>query len=112
VDQSTQSVLVKAPVDAAAERLRSLQLVRARITWNTQSGITVPVVAVNRISGQFFAFVAAQQDGKLVARQEPVEVGEVVGNDYAVLSGLHAGDRVVVSGGQNLTDGMSVRIVE
>ena len=110
VDTSTQSVLAKAPVDEAADKLRSQQLVRARITWSTQAGITIPVVAVSRVSGQFFAFVADKKDGKEVARQIPLTLGEISGNDYTVLSGLKAGDEVIVSGGQNLADGMPIKI--
>jgi RND family efflux transporter MFP subunit len=110
IDPSTQSVLAKAPADQAADALRSMQLVRARITWNTRPGITVPVVAVSRVSGQFFAFVAEQKDGKSVAHQVPVQLGEITGNDYLVLSGLKAGDQVVVSGGQSLADGVPVKI--
>jgi len=110
VDTSSQSVLAKAPVEQAADKLRSQQLVRARITWNTQPGITIPVVAVNRVSGQFFAFVAVQKDGKDVASQLPLTLGDISGNDYTVLSGLKPGDQVVVSGGQNLADGMAIKI--
>jgi len=110
IDPATQAVLVKAPADQAESVLRSMQLVRARIIWSTHPGITVPVVAVTRISGQFFAFVAQPQDGKAVARQVPLELGSITGNDYTVLSGLKAGDEVVVSGGQNLADGMPVKI--
>jgi len=110
VDTATQSVLAKAPVDQAADRLRSQQLVRARITWSTQSGITIPVVAVSRVSGQFFAFVAEQKDGKEVARQLPLTLGEISGNNYRVISGLKPGDEVIVSGGQNLADGMPIKI--
>jgi RND family efflux transporter MFP subunit len=110
VDQGTQSVLVKAPADQAADRLRSLQLVRARLTWSTHPGLTIPVIAVTRVSGQFFAFVAEQQDGKTVARQRPLELGEITGNDYAVLSGLKPGDLVVVVGGQSLVDGAPLKI--
>lgn len=110
VDTATQSVLAKAPVDQGADRLRSQQLVRARITWSTQAGITIPVVAVARVSGQFFAFVAEQKDGHDVARQIPLTLGEISGNDYTVLSGLKPGDQVIVSGGQNLADGMAVKI--
>jgi RND family efflux transporter MFP subunit len=110
VDTGTQSVLVKAPADQAEDVLRSMQLVRARITWSTHSGVTVPVVAVSRVSGQFFAFVAEQQDGKAVARQVPLQLGEITGNDYVVLSGLKAGDQVIVSGGQSLADGVPIKI--
>jgi len=110
MDTASQSVLAKAPVDQAADRLRAQQLVRARITWSTQPGITIPVVAVARVSGQFFAFVAEQKDGKDVARQIPLTLGEISGNDYTVLSGLKPGDQVIVSGGQNLADGMPIKI--
>ena len=110
VDTATQSVLAKAPVDQAADKLRSQQLVRARITWSTQPGITIPVVAVARVSGQFFAFVAENKDGKDVAHQIPLTLGEISGNEYTVLSGLKPGDQIIVSGGQNLADGMAIKI--
>ena len=110
VETGTQSILVKAPANQAADALRSMQLVRARVLWSTHAGIAVPVIAVSRVSGQFFAFVAEQDNGKLVAHQRPLQLGEITGNDYAVLSGLKAGDQVVVSGGQNLADGMAVKI--
>ena len=87
-----------------------MQMVRASVLWSTHAGIAVPVIAVSRVSGQFFAFVAEQDNGKLVAHQRPLQLGEITGNDYAVLSGLKAGDQVVVSGGQNLADGMAVKI--
>ena len=70
----------------------------------------MPVIAVSRISGQFFAFVAEQDNGKLVAHQRPLQLGEITGNDYVVLSGLKTGDQVVDVGGQNLADGEAVRI--
>lgn len=46
--------------------------------------------------------------GATVARQRPIAVGEVVGNDYTVLAGLKAGDRIVASGVQKLADGMPI----
>jgi multidrug efflux pump subunit AcrA (membrane-fusion protein) len=110
IDPSVQALLVKAPADKAAGTLRAMQLVRARIGWSTHPGITIPVVAVTRVSGQFFAFVAEQQDGKLVAHQRPLQLGPISGNDYTVISGLKAGDKVVTSGGQNLTDGAAIRV--
>jgi RND family efflux transporter MFP subunit len=110
VESGTQSILAKAPADKAADVLRAMQLVRARIVWSTHTGLTIPVIAVSRISGQFFAFVAEQDNGKTVARQRPLELGEIIGNDYAVLSGLKPGEKIVVAGGQNLVDGMPIQI--
>jgi multidrug efflux pump subunit AcrA (membrane-fusion protein) len=48
-------------------------------------------------------------NGSPVARQRPIEVGELVGNDYVVLSGLSAGEQVIVSGIQKIGDGAPVK---
>ena len=76
--------------------------------WGTREGPLVPVLAVSRVSGLYFAFVAEGKDGALVAKQRPIKVGEIVGNDYAVLEGIKPGDRVIVSGTQFLRDGAPV----
>jgi RND family efflux transporter MFP subunit len=108
VDSTTQSVLVKAGIEASGGDLRSSQFVRARVIWKAEPGLLIPVTAVSRVSGQYFAYVAETKDKGLVARQRPVRLGPIVGNDYVVLDGLKPGDRLIVSGAQNLVDGMSV----
>jgi RND family efflux transporter MFP subunit len=109
VDDATQTILVKAPVPNEAGGLRTHQFAKARVIWGTHEGPVVPVLAVSRISGQYFVFVAESEKGALVARQRPIKVGEIVGNDYLVIEGVAAGDKVVVSGTQFLTDGAPVR---
>ena len=44
-----------------------------------------------------------------MARQRPVQVGEVIGDNYVVTGGLKAGDRIVVSGIQKLADGVPIK---
>ena len=108
VDSDTQTVLAKAAVANAKAKLRIAQQVRARITWGDRQGPVVPVLAVQRINGQFFAFVATKEEKGTVARQRPVKLGEIIGNDYPVLEGLKPGDHVIVSGTQFLQDGAPV----
>jgi RND family efflux transporter MFP subunit len=90
--------------------LRAGQVVRSRVIWSTHRGPVLPLLAVTRTSGQFFAFVAEPgPEGKgLVAHQRPIQVGEVVGNDYVVLAGIKPGERVVTGGVQKLADGAPV----
>ena len=84
---------------------------RARIVWTEAPALTAPVVALNRINGQFFAYVAeAGEGGKTVARQRAVEPGPIVGNDYVVKSGLKPGEKLIVSGVQKIRDGSPVTI--
>jgi RND family efflux transporter MFP subunit len=123
VEDATQSVLVKGQLSNPDGRLRAAQFVRARIVWKTTQGLVVPVTAVLRINGQFFAFVAEQgsaasqgQPGAappggapLVARQRAIKVGTIVGNNYPILDGIKAGERVVTSGAQKLADGAPIQ---
>jgi RND family efflux transporter MFP subunit len=109
VDDQTQAVLVKGQVRNSDGKLRASQYVRARLVWKTTEGLVVPVTAVVRISGQFFAFVAEDAGGKLVAKQRAIKVGPIVGNQYPVLEGLKPGERVIVSGVQKLADGAPIQ---
>lgn len=108
VDPTTQSVLVKATISNNRDRLRNAQFIRARVVWQQREAPRVPVLAVSTIGGQYFAFVAENENGKIVARQKQLQLGEMIGNDYVVLGGLKTGDKVVVSGTQFLTDGAPV----
>jgi len=108
VDNTTQTVLIKSRIANHEDRLRNLQFIRARVIWGTHLGPVIPVVAVSRVGGQYFAFVAEDQNGKLVAHQKPLRIGEMTGNDYAVLDGIKPGDKIIVSGIQFLVDGATV----
>jgi RND family efflux transporter MFP subunit len=108
VDDKTQSILVKAAIPSDKD-FRTEQFVRARVVWRSQPGLTIPAVAVTRINGQYFAFVAEAQGNGFVARQRTVKVGELVGNDYVVEAGLAVGDRLIVSGVQKIGDGAPVQ---
>jgi RND family efflux transporter MFP subunit len=109
VDDQTQSVLVKGLVRNPGDKLRASQYARARIIWRTLESVVVPVTAVLRINAQFFAFVAEDAGGKLVAKQRAIKVGQIVGDNYPVLDGIKPGERVVVSGAQKLADGAPIQ---
>lgn len=106
VDNQLQGILAKAPVRSPI--LRTSQLVTARVVWSTSPKPVVPVLAVTRLGGQTFVYVAENQGGKYFAKQHLVTLGDPVGNNYAVLDGLKSGDRVIVSGTQLLQDGVPV----
>jgi RND family efflux transporter MFP subunit len=109
VDNTTQTILVKARIANSKDTLRQAQFIRARVVWGTQKNPVVPVLAVSRIGGQYFAFIAEPGDkGSYVARQKPLKVGQMVDNNYVVLEGVKPGDKVIVSGTQFLVDGAAV----
>ena len=108
VESTLQGILVKAPVRASPELLRNAQMIKARVIWSTTPMAVIPVLAVTRQGGQSFVFVAQGQGGHFTVRQTSVTLGETVGNNYSVSSGLKEGDRVVVSNTQYVVNGMPV----
>lgn len=109
VEGSTQSLLLKAPVNATDRIFRNDQFVRVRVLWSVEPGLRVPVVAIQRINQRHFVFVAEQGEGGLVARQRAVTLGSVLGSSYLVRDGLKAGDRVIIAGTQKIMDGAPVQ---
>jgi RND family efflux transporter MFP subunit len=112
VDSDLQGILAKAPIPRSSQQLRNGQIVNARITWSTSQIPTIPVLAVTRIGGQSFVYVAAAQGGGYSAHQVSVNLGEPIGNIYPVLGGLKTGDRVILSGIQMLQEGAPVMPME
>ncbi|MBW4665081.1 MAG: hypothetical protein KME01_12920 [Chroococcus sp. CMT-3BRIN-NPC107] len=44
----------------------------------------------------------------MVVRQQPVKLGEIQGNSYQVIEGLKAGEKIVTSGIQKLSNGAPI----
>jgi RND family efflux transporter MFP subunit len=109
VDTTTQTVLAKTSISSTAG-LRTDQYVRAVVIWSMEPGLTIPLTSVVRINGQFFEFVAeaAEKGSGLVAHQRPVQLGPMNGNNYVVVGGLKAGEKLITGGIQKIGDGSPV----
>jgi RND family efflux transporter MFP subunit len=108
VDTETQTVLAKAAVPNPSGALRVAQQVRTQLVWSSHEGTTIPILAVTRINGRFFAFLSVNEGKGAVARQRLLKVGDTVGNDYAVIEGIKPGDHIITTGLQFLQDGVPV----
>ncbi len=108
VDSTLQGILAKAPVQTGPEGLRNAQIVKARVIWSTKPMAVVPVLAVTRQGEESFVYVVLKQNGMAIARRTSVVLGDAVGNNYSIISGLNTGDSVIISGTQFLVDGMPV----
>jgi len=109
VDTATQTVLAKSLLRTAPPAVKVQQFLRTRIIWRSVPGLLIPITAVSRVNGQYFCFIAESSGQGLVARQRPVAVGDLQGNDYVVKGGLKAGDQLIVSGIQKIADGAPVK---
>ena len=70
--------------------------------------ITVPLVAVLP-RGDFAAVFVENED---IARERPVELGILEGSRIQILKGLEPGDRLIIEGQRQLSDGDPVKVHE
>ena len=114
VNTNTQSILAKASFDNSQGQLRDGQFIKAKVIWNRRPGVLIPTTARVPLAGKDFVYVAQTQEqsqqGKpqLVARQKPVKLGQIQGNNFQVIEGLQPGEKIIVSGTQNLSDGAPI----
>jgi multidrug efflux system membrane fusion protein len=74
----------------------------------------IPINAVVRLKQtpeSYAVSVVTEQDGKQIARQRPIKLGEAFGNMIAVTEGVSMGERVIVSGAALVVDGEQVRVI-
>ena len=108
-DPLTQLVEVKAALRNTVG-LRPSELVRARLVYSVREALQIPALAVVRQSGQPFALVVHEKDGKTAVERRPITLGALGDMAYVVEKGLEAGDLVAVSSMQTLRDGMAVKV--
>ncbi|MEH6526940.1 MAG: efflux RND transporter periplasmic adaptor subunit [Sneathiella sp.] len=80
----------------------------------TQTAALIPlsaVVAAKGNDGGYAVFVATADGSETIAKLTNVELGQVYGNNIAVLKGVEPSDQIIVSGATLVTDGEQVEII-
>jgi RND family efflux transporter MFP subunit len=108
--EPTQTVLAKAALVDGRGEFRADQIVRVQLVWRAEPGLSVPLTAVTRINGQFFAYVVEKEGDKTIARQKGITLGPLSGNDYILLDGLKPGEQLITAGIQKIRDGAPVMV--
>lgn len=100
------------PVEVVFDRnpdLRVGMYLKVRFAGDrTSTGIFIPRKAV--VGSVLAAKVYVVKDGRAEGRE--VELGDISGDRIEILSGLEEGDRIVIAGLMNISDGTVVKIVD
>lgn len=109
VDQQSRQATLKIELPAD-ENLKPGMLLRAQIVTGQAAGLAVPTAAVIPQDGESATAFLLQPDNTAIATT--VTLGELLDNDQVeILSGVKAGDRLVIDGAAYLKDGDSVAVV-
>lgn len=110
VDPQSRSLEIILSFDRRDTRIRPGMFAQVRIITGQQAdALVVPQNAVQRRDGQAFVYVADDQD---IARRREVVVGIEIDGRAQLLSGVRAGDRVIVRGQNLVQEGSLLRVNE
>jgi membrane fusion protein (multidrug efflux system) len=122
VDAQTGSIRIRLIFENPKNFLRVGMSCVVRVhNQDTQPQLVLPGKAVVEQMGEYFVFVArdtlvkdlmakdtTKKKKGLVAIQKKVQVGQTIGPNQVIKSGINAGDRVVIDGVQSLHDGSQI----
>ncbi len=115
-DPKARSFEIEVAVLNSGLKLRSGMIATVHAPGDTprQARLQVPASAlVHDPTGQrYLVYTIEQSGGRSVAKAIPIEPGPLAGNEVVVLSGLTAGQRIVVMGANLLQTGDPVKEVE
>ena len=108
LDPVTHTVSTEIEVANKDLKLRPGMYARVHLDFGSREALTIPDKAVVRQAGTGARYVYVFSEGKAIYRA--VELGTQQGDYYEVLSGLNAGDQVIISAPSTLKNGLSVSI--
>ena len=73
--------------------------------YSNKGAITIPVNTLQTDESGKFVLVAANENGKLIARKRTVTMGKMYDDKLEITSGLKSGDQIITEGYQGLYDG-------
>lgn len=73
-----------------------------------ETAIVIPINILQNSMGSKYVYVVKQENNKKVVRRQDVQPGLIYNGLAEVLTGLKAGDQIVVTGYQDLKEGQSV----
>lgn len=109
VNDVTRSVTVRAQLPNPDRALLPGMLMTVELITESREALAVPDIAVVASNDTPYVYVV---DDERIARRRAVETGLRSDGLVEILSGLSAGERVVVRGLVRLRDGASVRVVD
>ena len=110
IDERTRTFPVEIKVSNNNNKIRPGMFARVILEFGKIKHIVVPDIAIVKQAGSGAKFVFVYSNGKVQYKQ--VELGRRDNTDYEVLSGLNAGEQVVVAGQSKLVDGTEVKVIK
>ena len=110
INNATRTFQVEVSVPNNDERVRPGMFARVTLPYATVNRVIISDRAVNKLMGSGDRYVFIYNPADSTVRYSKVELGQHMGYEYEVLSGVENGDQVVVRGQLGVTSGEKVEL--
>ena len=110
INQASHTFPIEIQIKNSDSRIRPGMFARVNINFGSKENILVPDASVMKQTGSNDRHVFVIKDGK--ADKKVITIGQHLGDYYEVISGVEAGDEIVVAGASRLSDNQEVEIVQ
>ncbi len=105
INPNTRTFTVEAALPSQEEFHPNMVAVLKVVDFKTDSAFVVPLNIIQNSEEGSYIMVAADDNGKTVAKKQVVTVGHTYRGLAEILSGVAAGDKVITTGFQGLNNG-------
>lgn len=110
IDPATRTFQVEIDIQNPKAEILPGMFARVGVTLGEANNIVVPDRAVVKQTGSGNKYIYVYSGGTV--RFNRVELGQRLGAEYEILSGINDGDTVVITGQNGLADGVKVQVVK
>lgn len=110
INNATRTFQVEVSIPNNDERIRPGMFARVTLPYATVNRVIISDRAVNKLMGSGDRYVFIYNPADSTVRYSKVELGQRLGYEYEVLSGVEAGEQVVVLGQLGITSGEKVEL--
>ena len=108
IDPFSRSFYIDAKLPSDKD-LRPNQVAMVKLQdYVATNSITIPVNTLQTDEKGKFVLVAANENGKWIAKKKSIQIGQLYSNLIEVKSGLEKGDKIITDGYQGLFDGQPI----
>jgi len=109
IDAVSHTFGVEVTIDNRNMKVRPGMYARVSLNFGANERIAIPDAAVLKQSGANDKYVYTVTNG--VAHYQRIELGQRIGEQYEILSGIAPGDEVIIAGHTRLIDGTPVEVL-
>lgn len=109
INNTTRTFMVESPLENSTEYHPNMIAILKIVDYKQDSSIVVPLNVIQNVGGSVYVYVAVTEGGKTVARKKEVSVGQIYNGNAEIISGLIKGDKLIVTGFQDLNDGELIK---